>query len=159
MAIGTPSAPPSCPAAPPSTFRRLVPGPDSGEPVAGGHLRIVALELFDDHVAVHWHLAPHPNPDVLFEADLTALDRDTECLPEWERTECRRSFGRRLLLRIAERFVVTDDAGTTYHPIGGSSGDDEDELVGRQRFAPGVPEAATELVIGGPGARFTVDVR
>ena len=142
-----------------SRFWRLVPGPDREEPLAGGRLRIVALELFYDHVAVHWRLAPPPDPETLFSTELTALGRETECLPEWERTECRRSRGRRLLLRIAERFLVADDAGTTYRSAGGSSGGGEDELIGRQRFAPAVPEAATELDIGADGARFTVDVR
>jgi hypothetical protein len=138
-----------------SRFWRLVPGPDCEEPLAGGRLRIVALELFDDHVAVHWRLAPPPDPEALFSSDLIALDA-------WPSGSGPSAAGRVAGAcssgSLSASSSPTMPGPRTTRPGGAAAAARASSSAASAMLRPS-PEAVTELVIGADGARFTVDVR
>ena len=96
----------------------------------GGRLQVLGVELYDSQLAVSWRLAPLPDPDAMFAADLAAHERDTEGLSSEQRDELRR----RLLFGLRRRYMrgirVTDDAATAYFRSGGSASGRSSELTG-----------------------------
>ncbi len=141
-------------------FIRLIPGPHDPEPLLDGFMRIVATELFQDRVRIHWHLSPLPSHEAVLSDDLKELDGDTEGLDEDSREDQR--FSARLIrLHRLLRFSASDDLGTKYRCFRGGSGGsvDRGELGGVADFLPGLPTDASSLVIGVHDAKFTIPLR
>lgn len=143
-----------------SGFVRVIPGPQDPEPLLDGFMRIVATELFQDRVRIHWHLSPLPSHEAVLGDDLKELDGDTRGLEE-DRREDQRSTARLFRLHRLLRFSASDDLGTKYRNFRGGSGGsvDRGELGGVADFLPGLPSEASSFVIRVHHARFTIQVR
>jgi len=154
---GEPPAPP--PAAPVARFLGLVAVPDADRPIPhGGRLQILGVERYDMAVTVVWRMAPLPDAELQFAGELHAHDRDTEGLPEDERTMMRRHFLRRLS-RTAPMLTLSDGLATVYRSTGGGSSGGGQEQTGRATFAPGIPDEAATLVIRWNDLEFPVPLR
>jgi hypothetical protein len=149
--------PESRPAPPDLGFMKLVPGPRDPEPFLDGFMRIVAVELLQDRVRVHWNLYPVPSHSALLGDDLSKLDRDTEGLAEHER-EHRRFVARTYRLHRLIQFTASDDLGTKYrHSRGGSSGSIErGEESGIADFQPAAANQAKFFIVKVHQTTFTI---
>ena len=123
-------------------------------------MRIVAVELLQDRVRVHWNLYPVPSHAALLGDDLRKLDQDTEGLAEPER-EHERFVARAFRLHRLIQFAASDDVGTRYrHSRGGSSGSIErGEESGIADFQPAAPNEATSFVVRVQDAKFTIAIK
>ena len=76
--------PPRAPDPPPeSKFIALLPVIEPDRPLAyGGRVQILGVELYSDKIAVNWRLAPLPDYEVVFSAELAEQEPDLEGLPE-----------------------------------------------------------------------------
>jgi hypothetical protein len=151
--------PPKAPYSP-TGFLKLVPGPYDPTQFLDGFVRIVAVELYQDHLRVHWNLRPLPSYSALLGDDLNELDRDTEGLAEDER-ERKRFFSRMNRLHRLLRFTATDDVGTKYrHSRGASSGSGQvDELGGVAIFEPALPADAASLRVMVHETEITISIK
>jgi hypothetical protein len=139
-------------------FIKLVPGPRDPEPFLDGFMRIVAVELLQDRVRVHWTLYPVPSYAALLGDDLRRLDEDTEGLAGDAREQ------QRLTARVVRmwhllKFSASDDLGTRYrHSRGGGStgGAERGEQSGVADFQPAFPDGATSFVIHVHDATFDI---
>jgi hypothetical protein len=140
-------------------FIKLLPGPRDPEPFLDGFMRIVAVELLQDRVRVHWNLYPLPSHFALLGDDLRRLDQDTEGLAEQDR-EHQRFIARTYRLQRLIQFTASDDLGTKYrHSRGGSSGSIErGEESGIADFQPTAPNEATFFVVKVHDAKFTISL-
>ena len=140
-------------------FVKLVPGPSDPEPFLDGYIRVVAVELLQDRVRVHWNLYPLPSHFALLGDDLRKLDQDTEGLAERDR-EHQRFIARSYQLHRLIQFTASDDRGTKYrHSRGGSSGSIErGEESGIADFEPAAPNEATFFVVRVHDAKFTISL-
>jgi hypothetical protein len=138
-------------------FIKLVPGPQDPAPILDGFMRIVALELLEDRVRVHWTLYPLPSYEAVLGDDLKRLDADTAGLAENDR-EGQRFTSRYLRLHNLLRFSGTDDLGTNYrYSRGGSSGSIErGEESGIADFQPAAPIEAKSFVVKVHEATITI---
>jgi hypothetical protein len=138
-------------------FIKLVPGPLDPKPFLDGFMRIVAVELLQDRVRVHWNLHPLPSHAALLGEDLEKLDGDTAGLAEEDR-ERERFVARTNRLHHLLQFTASDDAGTKYrHSRGGSSGSIErNEESGIADFQPAAPSEAKSLGVTVHDAKFTI---
>ena len=143
---GEPLAPPSV--APVAQFLGLLPVLDADRPIPyGGRLQILGVERYDTAVAVAWRMAPLPDAEHQYAAELRAHDRDTEGLPEHERKMMRQHFLHRLSRPPSQTLTLTDDLATDYRSTGGGSSGGGNEQTGRAQFVPGIPAEAATLVI------------
>jgi hypothetical protein len=142
---GEPPAPPPDP--PVAQFLGLLPVSDADRPIPyGGRLQILGVERYDTAVSVAWRFAPLPDAELQYADELLAHDRDTEGLPEEERTMMRQHFLHRLD-RPAQKLALTDDLATDYQYAGGSASGGGNEQTGRARFFPGIPHEAATLTV------------
>jgi hypothetical protein len=149
----------SSPPRPDLGFVKLVPGPRDPEAFLDGYMRIVAVELLNDRVRVHWNLHPLPSHFALLGDDLRKLDEDTEGLAEEDR-EHQRFIARSHRLHRLMQFTASDNVGTKYrHSRGGSSGSMErSEESGISDFQPAAPNDATSFVVRVYDAKFTISL-
>lgn len=146
--IGEGERPTPPPAPPVARFVDLIPVVDGDRAVPhGGRLQIIGIERYDSKVAVAWRMAPLPDVESKYAEELRAHDRDTEGLPEDERTMMRHRFLMQLNRPAGQALTLSDDLGTEYRQTGGGAGGGGDEQTGRQQFVPAVPETASELTI------------
>lgn len=147
------------PSRPSTGFLRLVPGPDDPRPFLDGFIRIVAVELFKDHVRVHWNLSPLPSYSAVLGDDLKALDRDTQGLAEEDREHQRFASRMNRLFRLL-RFTATDDVGTRYrHSRGGSGGGGQfEELAGVAIFEPALPRGTRSFTVEVHDAKTVIQI-
>ena len=142
---------------PPARFLGLVPVSDPDRPLPyGGRVQILGVERYDSRVAVTWRLAPLPDPVEEHRLAIAAHDRDTEGLPEEERTILRDLLVHRLVSRGATEVGLADDVGTEYRTMGGGSSGGGHEKVGRTNFVPAVPDAASVLTVTWEQEEFVV---
>ena len=134
--------------APPAEFKRQIAIASAVKDVPyGGRLQVLSVELYDSQLAVSWRIAPLPNPEAMFSADLAAHERDTEGLSAEQRDELRT----RLMFGLRRRYVhgirLTDDTAAAYFRSGGSASGGSSELTGRAVFSPAPLPGATQLVV------------
>lgn len=154
---GKPARPQRAPDPPPdSRFLGLVPADEPDRPLDyGGRIQILGVELYSDKVSVNWRLAPLPDPEALFAEELAQQEPDLEDLSDDFKKILREKLVQRL--QMQRRSVrLSDDAGTTYHSSGGGSGGGGNERRGHSNFAPGVPSAATALIVHWDDMAFEV---
>ncbi len=157
--IGDGERPPPTPAAPTARFLGLLPVPDADRPIPyGGRLQILGVERYDTAVAVAWRMAPLPDAEVQYADELRAHDRDTEGLPEDERTMMRRQFLHRLSRPPVGAITLTDDRATDYRSTGVGSSGGGNERTGRARFVPGIPPEAATLTVHWDDLTFPVSL-
>jgi hypothetical protein len=126
-------------------FIRLVPASTPAQATRhGGRFQVLGVEIYDTELAVAWRLAPLPSEESISAEQLDALDVDTEGLPDDTREVMRHGLLHRRRMH-SPQCEVTDDIGTAYRPMGGGSGGGTAERVGRTRFSPAPPSAATRL--------------
>ncbi len=138
-------------------FIKLIPGPTEPEPFLDGFMRIVAVELLEDRVRVHWNLHPLPSYAALLGDDLAELDADTAGLAEDDRAH-QRLTARYTRLHHLLRFNASDDRGTEYRfSRGGSTGDNErGEERGIADFKPAARGDADSISIRVHETKFTI---
>ena len=142
---------------PPARFLGLHPVSQPDRPLPyGGRVQILGVERYDSRVAVSWRLAPLPDPVEEHRLAIAAHDRDTEGLPEEERTILRDLLVHRLVSRGATEVGLADDVGTAYRGMGGGSSGGGDEKVGRTNFVPAVPDTASVLTVTWEQEEFVV---
>jgi len=149
--------PPRRPDPPPlSRFIALVPVNEPDRLLEyGGRVQILGVELYSDKVAVNWRLAPMPDYDAVFAAELAHQEPDLEGLPDDFKKILREKLVRGLQMR--KRFVtLVEDVGTEYTSTGGGSGGGGDERRGNSDFAPGVPTEAQRLTVQWDQMEFDV---
>ena len=152
-----PPPPPVPPAVPVARFLELLPVRDADRPVPfGGRLQILGIERYDWQVAVAWRLAPRPDAERRYAAELRVHERDTDGLPEHDRMMLRHRFLRGLGSAPGRALALSDDVGTDYRSAGGGSSGGGDELTGRARFVPGIPPTATVLTVRWEELEFEV---
>ena len=158
--IGEGEPPPPVPqTVPVARFLELVPVRDADRPVPfGGRLQILGIERYDWQVAVAWRLAPRPDDERRYAAELRVHERDTDGLPEHDRMMLRHRFLRGLGGPPGRDLALADDVGTDYRSAGGGSSGGGDELTGRARFVPGVPPTATVLTVRWEELEFEVPI-
>jgi len=139
-----------------SRFIALVPVNEPDRPLEyGGRIQILGVELYSDKVAVNWRLAPMPDYEAVFAAELADQEPDLEGLPDDYKKILRDKLVQRL--QMQKRFIsLVDDVGTEYRPTGGGSGGGGDERRGNSDFAPGVPAAAQRLTVQWDEMEFEV---
>ena len=154
---GEPPAPP--PPFPVAQFLDLIPvdGADGSVPY-GGRVQILGIERYDTKVAVAWRLAPLPDPEAPYAAELHAHDQDTEGLPERDRMMLRRQFLHHLNPHLAQQLTLSDDLGTEYRHTGGGSGGGMEERIGRAELRPAIPEDASELTVHWDDLAFLISL-
>jgi len=138
-------------------FIKLVPGPRDPEPFLDGFMRIVAVELLQDRVRVHWNLYPLPSHLASLGDDLRKLDQDTKGLAEEDR-ESQRFMARTHRLHRLIQFTASDDLGTRYRHARGGSSFGQHEESGIADFLPAAPNEATHFVIKVHDAKFTISL-
>jgi hypothetical protein len=154
---GTP--PPRLPDPPPlSRFIALVPVDEPDRPLAyGGRIQILGVEIYSDKVAVNWRLAPIPDYEAVFAAELAEQEPDLEGLSHDFKKILREKLVQRLQMR--KRFIsLVDEAGTPYRPMGGGSGSGGNERRGHSDFAPGVPATGRRLTVRWDEMDFNVQL-
>jgi hypothetical protein len=152
---GGPPAPPSV--APTARFLELLPVADADRPVPfGGRLQILRIERYDSAVAVAWRLAPPPDAELQYAEELRAHDRDTDGLPDQERTMMRQQLLHRLSRGPRHAMTLADDLGTEYRGTGGGASGSGNEQTGRSRFMPGIPPEASTLTVHWQDLAFLV---
>jgi hypothetical protein len=140
--------PPRPPDPPPlSRFIALVPVNEPDRPLAyGGRIQILGIELYSDKVAINWRLAPMPDYEAVFAAELADQEPDLEGLSDDFKKILREKLVHRL--QMHKRFIsLVDDVSTEYRSTGGGSGGGGNERRGNSDFAPGVPENARRLTV------------
>jgi hypothetical protein len=112
----------------------------------GGRVQILGVELFSDKVNINWRLSPEPDYELVFVAELAALEPDLDGLPTFQQQQRRNQLLHRL--QMQGRFIgLSDDLGTEYRSIRGGSSGASGEKSGHSEFVPGVPTAASRLTI------------
>jgi hypothetical protein len=151
--------PPRPPDPPPSSrFIALVPVAEPDRPLEyGGRIQILGVELYSDKVAVNWRLAPMPDYEAVFAAELAEQEPDLEGLSDDFKKILRNKLVQRL--QMQKRFIsLVDDVGTQYRPTGGGSGGGGDERRGHSDFGPGVPALVRRLTVRWDEMDFPVDL-
>jgi hypothetical protein len=136
----------------------VIPGPDVEVEVRGGRARVLAIELYDNSVAVTWRLAPTPDFDALDAFALAATDRDTDGLPPRDRERIQDIVRRGLERNHLHQVGLTDDVGTEYTAAGSGWSGGMNEMHGRATFWSAVPDRASVLYVELLGARFEAPV-
>jgi hypothetical protein len=137
--------PPDPPAA--SRFLGLVPVDEPDRPLGyGGRIQILGVELYSDKLSVNWRLAPLPDPEALFAAELAEQEPDLEGLSDDFKKILRDKLIQQLQMR-RRSLTLADDVGTEYRGTGGGSGGGGNERRGQSDFAPGLPAEAERLTV------------
>jgi len=128
-------------------FLRLIPGVSPVPTNFGGLFQVLSIEFYDRLVAVNWRLAPLPDTNAAYAAELEQHSDDSRQLPEENRKALRAHFVN--MLRISRGFDIglADDSGRRFMHIGGSSSGTSVERVGRTKFEPSLGEGVNELVV------------
>lgn len=143
------SQPPRRPPDPPpaSRFLGLVPVDEPDRPLEyGGRIQILGVELYSDKVSVNWRLAPLPDPEALFAAELAEQEPDLEGLSVDFKKILRDKLIQRLQMQ-RRSLTLTDDVGTEFVGTGGGSGGGGNERRGHSDFAPGLSAEAKRLTV------------
>jgi hypothetical protein len=140
--------PPRPPDPPPaSRFLGLVPVEEPDRPLEyGGRIQILGVELYSDKVSVNWRIAPLPDPEALFAAELAEQEPDLEGLSHDFKKILRDRLVQRLQMQ-RRSLNLTDDVGTEFRSTGGGSGGGGNERRGHSDFAPRVPAEARRLTV------------
>ena len=151
-----PRRPPDPP--PLSRFLALVPANQPDRPLDyGGRAQILGIELYTHKVTVNWRLAPLPDYEAVFAAELAAQEPDLEGLSDDFKKILRDKLVHQLQMR--RQFVgLVDDVGTEYRSMGGGSGGGGNERRGNSDFAPAVPDEARRLTVRWDELRFDIDL-
>ena len=112
----------------------------------GGRIQILGVELYSDKIAVNWRLAPLPDPESLFAAELAEQEPDLEGLADDFKSVLRDKLIQQLQMR-RRSITLADDVGTQYRGTGGGSGGGGNERRGHSDFAPGLPAEAQRLIV------------
>jgi hypothetical protein len=151
-----PERPPDPP--PESRFLALVPAEEPDRPLEhGGRIQVLGVELYTNKVCVNWRLAPLPDPEALFAAELADQEPDLEGLPDDFKSILRDKLTQRLQMQ-RRSLALFDDAATEFRSTGGGSGGDGNERRGHSDFVPGVPTQATQLTVRWDDLDFTVSL-
>jgi hypothetical protein len=148
------SRPPDPP--PESRFLGLVPvhGPD--RPLDyGGRIQILGVELYSDKVSINWRLAPLPDPDALFAAELAEQEPDLDGLSDDFKKILRDKLKHHLQMQ-RRSMTLSDDVGTDFRWTGGGAGGGGNERRGHSDFTPGVPSKTIRLIVGWDQLEFEV---
>jgi hypothetical protein len=149
-----PPRPPDPPAA--SKFLGLVPVEEPDRPLGyGGRIQILGVELYSDKIAVNWRLAPLPDPESLFAAELAEQEPDLGGLADDFKKILRDKLIQQLQMR-RRSITLADDVGTQYRGTGGGSGGGGNERRGHSDFAPGLPAEAQRLIVRWDQMEFAV---
>jgi hypothetical protein len=149
---------PERPADPPpeSRFLALVPADEPDRPLGyGGRIQILGVELYNDKVSVNWRLAPLPDPQALFAAELSEQEADLEGLSDDFKRILRDKLIQRLQMQ-RRSLALNDDVGTEFRSTGGGSGGGGNERRGHSDFSPGVPAQARQLSVCWDELEFVV---
>jgi hypothetical protein len=104
-----PQRPPDPP--PVSRFLGLVPVDEPDRPLTyGGRIQILGVELYNDKVSVNWRLAPLPDPEALFAAELAEQVPDLEGLSDDFKKILRGKLINRLQMQ-KRSLALSDDIG------------------------------------------------
>jgi hypothetical protein len=121
----------------------------------GGRIQILGLELYSDKVSVNWRLAPLPDPQALFAAELSEQEPDLEGLSDDFKRILRDKLIQRLQMQ-RRSLTLIDDVGTEFRSTGGGSGGGGNERRGHSDFSPGVPARAKRLSVRWDELEFVV---
>jgi hypothetical protein len=155
-----PGEPPSLEAEPtPARFVSQVAGPDREFVVLGLRLRVIAVELYSDSLAVRWRTTGSPDLQTAFPDETDAFERDIEGLEDWAAAELRAHADGHLRAMRLYRFELDDDVGTNYHHHSGGSSGRPLEMTGEARFAPAPPTSATRLILRWLGTNVDIPLR
>jgi hypothetical protein len=161
ISFGTKGAPiPARPADPPpeSRFLALVLVDEPDRPLAyGGRIQILGVELYSDKVSVNWRLAPLPDPEALFAAELSEQEPDLDGLSDDFKKILRDKLIQRLQMQ-RRSMTLSDDVGTEFWSTGGGSGGGGNERRGHSDFLPGVPAGAKQLSVRWDELEFVVSL-
>ena len=150
----SPERPPDPP--PASKFLGLVPANEPDRPLEyGGRIQILGVELYSDKVSVNWRLAPLPDPELLFAAELAEQEPDLEGLSDDFKKILRDKLMHRLQMQ-KRSLTLTDDLGTEFRSTGGGSGGGGNERRGHSDFLPAVPVEAARLKVLWDDVEFVV---
>lgn len=156
---GKPRSAPRPPDPPPlARFLGLVPVNEPDRPLDyGGRVQVLGVELYSDKVSVNWRLAPLPDYEAVFAAELTEQEPDLDGLSDDFKKILRDKLVQRL--QMLRRFMaLADDVGTEYHSRGGGSGGGGNERRGHSDFVPGVPAEAHRLSVLWDDMEFEVQL-
>jgi hypothetical protein len=149
-----PQRPPDPP--PASKFLGLVPVDEPDRPLAyGGRIQILGVELYSDKVSVNWRLAPLPDPEALFAAELAAQEPDLEGLSDDFKKILRDKLIQGLQMQ-RRSLALTDDVGTEFRGSCGGSGGGGNEKAGTLGLRPGLPTDAKRLIVYWDQLEFVV---
>ena len=140
----------------PSQFVRQVLGPDQEFEVFGGRLRVLAVEVYADCLAIRWRAAPEPDIRAAFPEETAALERDIEGTDEWAADVLRTRGAHQLAMRRMWAFELADDVGTEYMRRGWNSGSGGNGTSGGSEFTPAPPASATRVTLRWLGT--TIDI-
>ena len=121
----------------------------------GGRIQILGVELYSDKVSVNWRLAPLPDPEALFAAELSEQEPDLDGLSDDFKKILRDKLMQRLQMQ-RRSLTLTDDVGTEFRSTGGGSGGGGNERRGHSDFLPGVPARAQQLSVRWDELEFAV---
>jgi hypothetical protein len=123
----------------------------------GGRIQILGVELYSDSATVNWRLAPLPDYEAVFAAELAEQAPDLDGLPEDYQKILRDKLIRQLQMR--RKFVtLADDVGTQYLSTGGGSGGGGNGTRGHTDFRPAVPANARKLTVRWDEMEFEVQL-
>ena len=149
-----PQRPPDPPSA--SRFLGLLPVDGADRPLSyGGRIQILGVELYSDKVSVNWRLAPLPDPESLFAAELAEQEPDLEGLSDDFKKILRDKLVQRLQMQ-RRSLALFDDLGSVFRQTGSGSGGGGNERRGHSDFAPAVPAQAKLLTVRWDEMEFAV---
>jgi hypothetical protein len=135
-------------------FQRLIPGTDEEKFFRGGRLRILAVEQYDDGLAVQWLFAP-PSEGAISQIDDHEADLDALSPQEREARLIEHQYA--LRGSLAPHWIsLADDVGTSYRGQAGGSIGSLSQIFGRYTFVPTVPDEVTEVHVDADGVVFIV---
>ena len=141
---------------PASRFLGLVPVEEPDRALEyGGRVQILGVELYSDKVSVNWRIAPLPDPEALFAAELAEQEPDLEGLSDDFKKILRDKLIHRLQMQ-RRSLSLTDDVGTEFRSTGGGSGGGGNERRGQSDFTPRVPAEARRLTVLWDEMKFEV---
>jgi hypothetical protein len=139
-----------------SRFLGLVPVDEPDRPLGyGGRIQILGVELYSDKISVNWRLAPLPDPEALFAAELAEQEPDLDGLSVDFKKILRDKLIQHLQMQ-RRSLTLADDVGTEYRGTGGGSGGGGNERRGHSDFAPGLPSEAERLTVRWDQMEFAI---
>ena len=115
---------------------------------SGGQMRVLAVDRYENKVAVNWEFTFHPDSALTLPADNEAEVQDKVRAKSFESLAARDESGEEWRRRMfVLGLTIADDLGTEYEQVGGGGSSSGVTAKWTSTFRPALPQAASLLSI------------